>query len=115
MGRATTERRALLKLEVSAETAEAFPAKKLWNFMLDHVGNGLGPFREKMIFEDKLTNSRNGTYAIMFSVDVATATYLVQKKRGKLYGPMTCFTVFSGETNRPILYYPREVVFKYRM
>ena len=69
----------------------------------------------KMTFENKLTNSRNGTYAIQFSVDVATATYLVQKKRGKLFGPMTCFTVFSGETNRPILYYPREVVFKYRM
>ena len=33
---ATTERRALLKLEVPSETAEAFPAKKLWNYMLDH-------------------------------------------------------------------------------
>ena len=112
---ATTERRALLKIEVTAETAEAFPAKRLWTYMLEHVGNGLTPFRERMVFEEKITNSRNGTYAIKFSVDLATATYLVQKKKGKLYGPMTSFTVFSGETNRPILYYPREVVFKYRM
>ena len=112
---ATTERRALLNLECPAEMAEAFPAKKLWLFVLDHEGNGLHPFRERMIFEEKLTNSRNGSYAILFSVDQATATYIHQKKKGKLFGPMTSFTVFTGETNRPMVYYPREVVFKYRM
>ena len=112
---ATTERRALLKLEVAAETAEAFPAKKLWFYMLDHPGNGLALFKDKMVFEDKLSNSRNGTYAILFSVDLATATYIFQKKKGKLYGPMTSFTVYTGETNRPMFYYSKEVVFKYRM
>ena len=111
----TTERRALLKLEVPAETAEAFPAKKLWLYMLDHPGNGLNPFRDAMIFEEKLTNSRNGSYAIMFSVNQRTATFIWQKRKGKLFGPMTSFTVYTGETHRPMLYYPREVVFKYRM
>ena len=110
-----TERRALLKLEVASETAEAFKAKNLWNYVLDHVGNGLAQFRDKMVFEEKVTNSRNGTYAIKFSVDLATATYIWQKKKGKLFGPMTSFTVFSGDSKRPMYYYPREVVFKYRM
>ena len=111
----TTERKAMLKIEVPPETGEAFPAKKLWLYMLDHSGNGLELFRSKMAFEDKLTNTRLGAYAILFSVNQDTATYIFQKKKGKLFGPMTSFTVLSAESNRPMFYYPKDVVFKFRM
>ena len=92
-----------------------YPAKQLWQSIVESPSNGLEQYANDVIFKEKASNARLQSYTVLFTATLEATTAICRRNKGRLFGGMSSFTVMSGESGKSIFLAPADVIFKYRV